>query len=404
MALASQKSRSEWNPRDMTSKRRNFLTRPWFLLAVLTLFALVGIVIWTTRPGELPPTAMRTDEPPQPTAPPTLAPTPKLLVDPSPLTQITPTPARTTPQQPLSATTVAKPLNQSNSNTHPPTGPTPLQAPANSSNTHNPAASAPTLPSGPSALTTGLDLLNQGKLVEGRQALSQLLINNASTLSPTDAQLIRQKLTEANNTLVFSSRVVPGDTFAETYTIQSGDLLARIAPRFKTTYQLIETVNSIDSRRIRVGQKIKIVHGPFQAVVSKSSFRLDIFLGDPANPISCVYIRSFQVGLGEDNSTPLGSWVVRKGGKLANPAWTNPRTSQFFSSDNPDNPIGEFWIGLEGADNNTRGLAGYGIHGTLDLTSIGRTASMGCVRMRPEDIEMAYKLLTESHSTVTIAP
>jgi lipoprotein-anchoring transpeptidase ErfK/SrfK len=29
---------------------------------------------------------------------------------------------------------------------------------------------------------------------------------------------------------------------------------------------------------------------------------------------------------------------------------------------------------------------------------------MGCVRMRPLDVEMVYEMLTEPNSTVTIAP
>jgi lipoprotein-anchoring transpeptidase ErfK/SrfK len=245
-------------------------------------------------------------------------------------------------------------------------------------------------------------MINQGQLVEGRQVLSRVLLDHGAALSPSDAELIRQKLAEANQSLVFSSRVVPGDPFSAGYTIQQGDLLSRIAPGYKIPYQLIEHVNGIDARRIRVGQKIKLVRGPLHVEVVKSAYRMDVFLGD--DPAQRVYVRSFTVGLGEDNSTPVGTWVVRRGGKLANPAWTNPRTGQFFDANDPNNPIGEYWIGLEGADDRTRGLAGYGIHGTVDLTSIGRSASMGCVRMQPQDIELVYNMLVEGYSTVAVKP
>jgi lipoprotein-anchoring transpeptidase ErfK/SrfK len=36
---------------------------------------------------------------------------------------------------------------------------------------------------------------------------------------------------------------------------------------------------------------------------------------------------------------------------------------------------------------------GYGIHGTDTPSSIGRSASHGCVRLRNEDIETLYRMV-----------
>ena len=72
------------------------------------------------------------------------------------------------------------------------------------------------------------------------------------------------------------------------------------------------------------------------------------------------------------------------------------------SANDPANPIGEHWIGLAPDEERIRGLDGYGIHGTIDLDSIGRQASMGCVRMRPDDVELIYGVLMEDISTVVI--
>jgi L,D-transpeptidase ErfK/SrfK len=44
----------------------------------------------------------------------------------------------------------------------------------------------------------------------------------------------------------------------------------------------------------------------------------------------------------------------------------------------PDNPLGQYWLGLS--------LAGYGVHGTLAPTSIDRFRSHGCIRLHPDDI------------------
>ena len=248
----------------------------------------------------------------------------------------------------------------------------------------------------------GMELIKQGSVVTGRRVLSELLLGYETDLSSADAQAIRDTLSQVNESLIFSPRVEPGDTVTEHYTIQSGDLLSKVAPRYNITYQLIEHINNISARRIRVGQQIKVVHGPFHAVVDKSDYRLDLYLPEPDGGM--IYIRSFTVGLGENDSTPEGSWVVRRGGKLINPGWTNPRTGRLYAPDDPANPIGDFWIALSGSDAHTQGLVGYGIHGTIEPESIGRSASMGCVRMSDRDIELAYKLLVEGLSTVIIRP
>jgi lipoprotein-anchoring transpeptidase ErfK/SrfK len=70
----------------------------------------------------------------------------------------------------------------------------------------------------------------------------------------------------------------------------------------------------------------------------------------------------------------------------------------------PKNPIGKYWLALEGADDRTRGLSGYGIHGTIEPDSIGKQASMGCVRLRDDDIALVYQLLVEGESLVTVTP
>lgn len=251
-------------------------------------------------------------------------------------------------------------------------------------------------------ITRGNQLINNDQWVDARSLLNTRLIDPSPTLSRAEARSIREKLAEINATLIFSSRTIPNDPLTELYTIAGGDFLAKVAPRYGITYQLIEHINGINARRIRVGQRIKVVHGPFHAVVKKSDFRMDLFLTDPDG--KKVYIRSLPVGLGEDDSTPLGSWIVRQGGKVANPGWTNPRTGKVYAPDNSLNPIGEYWIGLEGTDDRTQGLAGYGIHGTIDLDSIGKQVSMGCVRLLPGDIALVYKLLVDARSTVVIQP
>jgi lipoprotein-anchoring transpeptidase ErfK/SrfK len=52
----------------------------------------------------------------------------------------------------------------------------------------------------------------------------------------------------------------------------------------------------------------------------------------------------------------------------------------------------------------SQGITGYGIHGTIDPGSIGKNLSMGCVRLRDEDIALVFELLAERISVVEIVP
>ena len=90
--------------------------------------------------------------------------------------------------------------------------------------------------------------------------------------------------------------------------------------------------------------------------------------------------------------------------KAVNPQWRNPRTGEFFYSDDPKNPIGERWIGIKGIDQTNNELLGYGIHGTIDEASIGQMQSMGCIRMNDADVKLVYDALTERGSIIEIVP
>lgn len=242
-----------------------------------------------------------------------------------------------------------------------------------------------------------------GDLVQARSILSKALLHADAVRE--DRERIRQKLGPINQDLLFSPKINPADPMSEEYAIKSGDNLIKITRNreLAVDYRLIERINGLKDKPLRVGQKIKLVRGPFHAVVSKGDYRLDLFHGSPDDPQSWTYIRSFKVGLGSGNSTPLGSFVVRPRSKLVNPPWVNPQTGQKFGANDPKNPIGEYWLGLEGIGE-SKTITGYGIHGTIEPDSIGQQKSMGCVRLGDDDVKMIYELLVEQVSVVKIVP
>ena len=237
--------------------------------------------------------------------------------------------------------------------------------------------------------------------VDARLTLSQAL--QSPKVSEAQRREIRDILTEVNETLVFSPAIVPGDPFAIPYTVQDNDLLQKIVrtTSVQIDWRFAARINRIDPKRIRPGQRLKLITGPFHAVVDKSEYRLDLYLGDGSQQ---VYVRSFDVGLGQYNSTPEGLFRIKPRSKAVNPAWVNPRTGEAFDANDPENPIGEYWIGLEGVDRSLADVIGYGIHGTTEPQSIGQQASMGCVRLGDDDVELMYEVLVEEASLVRIVP
>lgn len=235
------------------------------------------------------------------------------------------------------------------------------------------------------------DALSRGDALTARRVFADVL--NAG-LPDEMRESVRGELCKLADTAIFSQLVLPGDGLAEFYVVSRGDTLASIAKRFKITPELIARVNELKNKdRLTVGTPLKVVHGPFCGRVSKREFRLDVLLEG-------VTVRSYRVGLGTNGSTPAGRWLVRD--KLANPGWTDPRTNEYYHPDAPDNPIGDYWIGLEGVEGDAVGKRGFGVHGTIDPDSIGKQMSLGCVRLAPEDIEDVFRLFVIGDSTLEI--
>lgn len=343
------------------------------------------------------------NEPTTPAAKPTLD---DLIAQSGTKAQATPTvpPANPAPSTPT-------PGGQPNSTTPPAA---PLSDPLN---TPSAATPAPAAPPAPGADVTALieqanRLVQQNKPVEARTALNDALMNPAITSEGRG--VIRSHIASINETLFFSPTAFKGDTLTDEHAVTSGETLGRIVRKegLPIDWRLLVRVNKMPTENsLRIGQKLKIIRQPMHAVVHKNSYRMDIYAGAPAGggitgpdgqEAGWTYIRSFTVGLGESNGTPEGSFIVKTNSKLVNPRWVNPRTGEVFEKDDPKNPIGERWIGLEGVDESTRKFTGYGIHGTVDPDSIGQQKSMGCVRLNAADVEMVYEMLIDRLSTVKI--
>jgi LysM repeat protein len=306
-------------------------------------------------------------------------------------------------QQPFTPKQTAAPVNTAAKATAPggSTGTDPAKV---SIKPYQPPSGGHTSATGAEALADGRAKMQAGKLLEARDTVNSALASGK--LSGYDADAARALLSEINQTVVFSNRKFADDRFGGTYQVQSGDRLDKIGARNAITSDMLMRINGLsDPRRLRSGAYIKVLKGPFHAVVSKSAFRLDLYLGGlPGSGADVAYVTSFRVGLGKDDSTPLGKWQVEPDRKVKNPVYYSPRGEGVIEADDPKNPLGEFWIGLAGLDGDAVGKESYGIHGTIEPDSIGKQSSMGCIRLRNEDVAVVFSALVEGKSTVLVVP
>ena len=211
--------------------------------------------------------------------------------------------------------------------------------------------------------------------------------------APSD-EAARNHLARIADQTIFGPKRAADDPLVAGYVIQAGDTMGRIAKKYHVTADVLARINGFeDKNKIRAGQSLKVIRGPFHVEIFKARHALYVYLQD-------TFVRQYVVGLGSEGNTPTGEWSISN--KLINPTYFSPRGEGIIAADDPNNPLGNRWIGLEGVNGEASGQQRYGIHGTIDPASIGRDESLGCIRLHNEDVEILYELLVEGQSRVVI--
>jgi LysM repeat protein len=243
-------------------------------------------------------------------------------------------------------------------------------------------------------IAEALQDVNAGNVIAARDKLNQTL---SMGLSPQIVTSVKAQMANLAAKWLFSRDSLPGDTLTELYEVQSGDLLSGIGKKYKIPHEILQQINNIPKpESLQVGQTIKVINGPFHAIVYRSNFTMDLYLQN-------TYVKSYRVGLGlEGKETPTGKWCVKTGGKLVKPTWRDPDTGRTYIADDPDYPLGSRWIALEGLEGNAEGRTGFAIHGTKDPETIGTRSSKGCIRLLNGDAIELYNLVVPVASKVRI--
>ena len=251
-----------------------------------------------------------------------------------------------------------------------------------------------TSPEAKELIEKAVELKASGKIIAARDLLNHTL---DLKLSAVVRAAVKEHLAKLAEIWLFGQDVYESDKLTSYYLVQPNEYLSVIAKRYKVPYEGLMEINHISRPELLpAGQKIKVINGPFNAVIYKSSFTMDLYLQN-------VYVKTYRVGLGKpEYETPAGRWRVEKGGKQSSPPWTDPDTGKVYVSSAPDYPLGSRWIALEGLDGDAKGRTGFAIHGTKDPQSIGTRSSRGCIRLYNGDVIEVYNLVREGLSEVLV--
>lgn len=204
----------------------------------------------------------------------------------------------------------------------------------------------------------------------------------AVTDDPEVGDWARQRVGEINIELLFSRlpqeecvrvKVLPGDT------------LEKIARRAGTTVELLRKTNGLRGDTIRLGQMLKTPIVNFTVKIDKQENTLTVRWGGR-------FFKRYRVSTGSGGNTPAGTFRIVN--RIVHPVWWHPETGERIPYGDSRHRIGSHWLGWD--------RKGFGIHGTDEPEKIGQSVSLGCVRLRNEDVEELYTLLPEGTRVVVV--
>jgi lipoprotein-anchoring transpeptidase ErfK/SrfK len=160
------------------------------------------------------------------------------------------------------------------------------------------------------------------------------------------------------------------------------------AGRTVNSKQLTQRV--IAALRANTRLPVRVRTRTLPATITAASFGKVIVINRSANRLYLFddgkLARTFQVATGQAiYPTPKGDFHIVV--KWMNPTWYPPVNDSWAEGlkpvpPGPSNPLGTRWMGLSSP--------GIGIHGTDEPTSIGYSASHGCIRMQVPDAEWLF--------------
>lgn len=270
------------------------------------------------------------------------------------------------PVDPADVASLAQPAGFGSPTTNGPAMPNPAAA------GNAPSSSYPAEPSAPPAEREDYatfagrvtEALGANRLADAHLMLSQRYTD--PNTSPDEARQLEPLLDQLAGTVIYS----PQSMLEAPYEVLATDTLESIAQRYDVPPGLLMKINGLDpNATLQPGRQIKVVRGPFKAIVDTNRYELTLFLADNR------YAGRFAIGVGPELRQE-GELMVTDKQDLAAASGAYSQT---------ESSRGTRWIGL-GQD--------MGLHGTNQPESVGRPLGQGCISLGQRDIEDLYDILS----------
>ena len=187
-------------------------------------------------------------------------------------------------------------------------------------------------------------------------------------------------LADVNTALALSPYDMPEKV---DHVVERGDSLDKIAKKYGVTVESIKIGNAVSNPDlIKAGDHLRILDVDFSIEVYKERHELVLLINGR-------FFKRYKVGLGKFDKTPLGTFEIYD--RIMHPVWWRPDGKEIPFGDK-ENILGTHWMAIR-ATGETPQVKGYGIHGTWDDASIGKSESAGCVRMHNPDVEQLFSLV-----------
>jgi len=191
-----------------------------------------------------------------------------------------------------------------------------------------------------------------------------------------EAIRVRERLGQLNMKVLCSPRPLP---FTGKHSVKRGEYLSTIA-RLRT--------NTVDQLRLLNGLKHDTIAPGTALRLDYSTYFLTVDISEHVMTLSRVwrgvtnFVKCYAVGTGLHDNTPRGAFriILRE----QEPTWCRPGSTP-VPYGSKENLLGTRWLGLD--------CPGYGIHGTWEPDSIGKSSSAGCVRMLNENVEEVFSVV-----------
>lgn len=217
-----------------------------------------------------------------------------------------------------------------------------------------------------------LDLAEVDQLVhQGEEVAAQRLMSGWYWKNPESRPQIMDRLNVLARRIYFQGDI----HYMDPYAVQFGDRLEKVAAAWRVTPEYLLRLNRLSSPSLKVGQVLKVIQGPFGAVVNLGQQEMTVHAQG-------YFVARFGVAVQNDINLPLGKFrVVEKLRAGSSPVKT-------VSGSSPGNLVSSTCIRLRdesGAD--------FWIHGGGGLNSVATSTNPGELQLGDRELEALFDLL-----------